>query len=445
MTTFDFKIQEDFTEFLREYNTMKRCAFNLIKKSEVELKRDEVVRKLESEYNYNKELLDFTLLRWIVEDAQASFDSREELGLKTTTFGSKKSWQDFNAGKITKEEFLAKKNGAAMLLIGDKTATCGNRKAVLDIENQQVVLKPRRGVRHVIKLLTSPSDKRLKELKKAQASAEAGEIPLTYRISNSVCAITFDESCLREEELVTKERRIAALDLNPEFIALVIQDFRDEDAPVTVYKEVFQLTGLLPQSANKNKNEIYEIAKRVAELCKHYKVECVGVEQLKMPKSRGVKRHLNKKLNNDWRRKRFVENLRKRLNIIGIACAKISAAYSSTIGCANHPEETDSVAAALEIARRTFLYNECFFKHNPNFQGRDVVFPRFCAEVLKERWNSILGLPSGAWRGWKEFHNALKEQKKSKRLRLLFEQHNFADWSCFSLLSRKTYVFQWSK
>jgi hypothetical protein len=263
-------------------------------------------------------------------------------------------------------------------------------------------------------------------------------------MSDAHLYITFDESILNEEKHTSIENRIAGLDLNPNYIAFTIQDFSDQ--PKQIFKQVFDLTNL-NKTHNKHKkdHEVVEIAKTITHHCKHYKVECVGLEKLTMTsKNHGKGRTLNRLINNSWNRVKFSNNLKKRLNILGIQNQDIVAAYSSTVGCLEHPEETDSIAAALEIGRRTYVFLNRFIKKRKEFSDVDVVFPPFNKNEIKERWNSILSDWNCKKSGWKHLHEYLKQQKKLTELRFLFKDYDFSSWSCFSLKSEKSLISGYS-
>lgn len=194
---------------------------------------------------------------------------------------------------------------------------------------------------------------------------------------------------------------------------------------------------------NKNKKdyEVVQIAKTISKLCSHYKVECVGIEKLSIiSKDLGKGKRLNRLINNSWNRNCFVNNLKKRLNILGIQNQEIVAAYSSTVGCLDNPQETDSVAASLEIGRRCYVFLNRFIKKRKEFSDVDVIYPKINRGLIKERWNSILSDYNPKNIGYKGIHEYLKKEKKLNELRFLFKNYDFSSWSSFRLNSRKSIV-----
>jgi IS605 OrfB family transposase len=275
-------------------------------------------------------------------------------------------------------------------------------------------------------------------LEKLQSYFEFNSTPITYKLDDNHIYIIFDESILKEREHHFIENRIAGLDLNPNYIAFIVREFNND---TIIHKNVYDLTKLNETYYNNKKDhEFVEIAKSIANLCKHYKVECVGLEKLTMtPKDHGKGRYLNRLLNS-WSHNKFFKNLKKRLNILGIKNQEIVCAYSSTVGCLDHPNETDSVAAALEIARRTYVFLNRYIKKRKEFSDRDVMFPDVDRKLIKERWNSILSEYNPKNIGYKGIHEYLKQQKKLNKLRFLFKDYDFSSWSCFSLKSHKSLV-----
>jgi len=282
-------------------------------------------------------------------------------------------------------------------------------------------------------------------LKKLQNISETTKTPITYHLNDEYIWITFDESVLKEAEHKPIQNRIGSLDLNPNYIAFTVQDFKGEESSV-IHKQVFDLSTLNKSpNNNKIKYEVLEISKSISNLCKHYQVEVVGFEILEMvKKDLGRGRYLNRLINNTWKKDLFVKNLQKRLNIVGIRHQEIACQYSSTIGCLQYPDEVDSVAAAVEIGRRTYVFSQRFLKKHKDFLDRDIVFPPFVWDHLKERWNSILSGYNPKRKGWKSVHEYLKEQKKLTELRFLFKDYDFSRWSCFSLKSDKSGVLAYS-
>ena len=436
MTTLKVKYEcdYDFTPLLKECNKIKRIAFNLFKHTN---NKTEVSKKIKNSYNINYDLVDVSILEWQLRDGFSIRESCGERKQSKITFGSLNHWKRFNGGVITKEEFNKIKNTQPILFTGTSNESFGNRKFKLDIFNKQIIFKKRCKEHYLIKIITSNS--RWKMLEKLQTYFEFNSTPITYKLDNDYIYITFDESILKEREHQFIENRIAGLDLNPNYIAFTIRDFNND---FFIHKSVYDLSKL-NETYNKNKkdHEVVEIANSISNLCKHYKVECVGIEKLTMnSKNHGKGRNLNRLLNNSWNRNKFINNLKKRLNILGIINQEVICAYSSTVGCLDFPEETDSIAAALEISRRCYVFLNRYIKKRKEFSDVDTIFPSFNRGLIKERWNSILSDYNPKNMGYRGIHEYLKKEKKSNVLRFLFKDYDFSSWSCFSLKSDKSLV-----
>lgn len=432
----DYECDSNFNSFLKECNKVKRIAFNLFKKFE---DKTEVSRKIKSSYNINSDLVDATIFHWQVSDAYGIQKSCKERNQNKLIFGSLREWKRFNSGLISKKEFQDIRNHTPVLFVGASNEKLGNRKIKLDLINNQIIFKRTKCDHHFLKLKTSNS--RLKLLQKLQDYFEYNSTPITYKLSDKHIYIIFDESVLKEKEHKFLENRIASLDLNPNYIGFTIKNYSTDEV---IYKSVFNLTEL-NSTHNKNKKdyEIIEISKTISKLCQHYQVECVGLEKLTMvSKNHGKGKKLNRLINNSWNRNKFVNNLKKRLNILGIQNQEIVCAYSSTVGCLEHPEETDSIAAALEIGRRCYVFLNRFIKKRKEFSDKEILFPPFNKNQIKERWNSILDGWTCKKSGWKDLHNYLKQQKKLIKLRFLFKDYPFEDkgWSCLRLNSKRSLV-----
>lgn len=380
------------------------------------------------------------MLESIIKDAEGLFKAQKELERenKTLTFGSKKEWKRYNSGLISLEEFNKIKNTQPMLFVGRANETMGNRK--IKLSGNKIIFKQSRNNHHVLNLFTSKN--RFRILEKLQTV----KIPITYRLGQNHIWISFDESVLNESKHTFVENRIGSLDLNPNYIAFTIQDFQKDESKI-VHRSIFNLTEL-NKTFNKNKkdHEVIEISKTISNLCKQYKVEIVGMEKLDMvSKDHKKGKYLNRLINNSWNRNCFSNNLKKRLNILGIKNQEIMAAYSSTVGCLQSPDETDSIAAALEMGRRTYVFLNRFLNKKEEFSDRDILYPILDYKKIKERWNSILSDYNPKRVGWKSIHEYLKKQKKSNELRFLFKDYDFSSWSCFRHKTYKSLVSTYQK
>ena len=434
-----YECDYDFSAFLKECNKIKRIAFSLFKETEDKVK---VTKTIKAAYNIDNKLVDASILEFQVGDAYALMKSCKKRGQKKMIFGSLNQWKRLNKGIISKKEFQTIRNTLPVLFTGRSNDSFGNRKIKLDIDNRQIIFKRTRNDHFNLKLITSNS--RWKLLEKLQSFFEYNSTPITYKLSKDYIYISFDESILKEKEHEFIKNRIASLDINPNYIGFVIKDHVKDNI---THKSIYDISELnKTNDKNKKDYEVVQIAKRISELCKHYKVECVGFEKLSMVSKNHKKgRAFNKLVNNSWNRNKFINNLRKRLNILGIQNQEILANYSSTVGCLDHTTETDSIAAAFEIGRRCYVFLNRYVKKEKEFLDVDVMFPPIDRGLIKERWNSILSDYSPKNIGYKGIHEYLKKEKKLNELRFLFKDYDFSSWSCFSLKSYKSLVRNYQK
>lgn len=430
---FDITEVEEIRHLLKEGNKVIRISYNLYKKRGMDLTN--CIKYIQKNYSIS-DILDQSLIKFFCQQSYGVF--KQTNSRNTVIFGGKNNWKKYQRGKISLTEFNNIKNTKDLLFVGSKHDYKGNRKIELDIKNSRIKLKINRQ-KHV-NIHLNIRDKRLKILEKLEHLSENRELPLSYKIGRNSIKIIFDETILKEREHKFIENRIASLDLNPNYIGFVIKDFSSDEI---IYKSVYNLTKL-NNTHNKNKKdyEIIEIAKSISTLCVHYQVECVGLEKLTIsPKNHGKGKKLNRLLNNTWNRNKFINNLKKRLNILGIKNQEIVCAYSSTVGCLDYPEETDSIAAALEIGRRTYVFLNRFIKKRKEFSDVDVMYPKINRGLIKERWNSILSNYNPKNIGYRGIHEYLKKEKKLMLIRFLFKDYDFSSWSCLRHKSSKSLIF----
>jgi hypothetical protein len=441
VTTLKIKIEtgSDFTSLLKEGNKIVRIAFNLCKKKK--LSKKEIYHYIKNNYNYDDKLVDCATLEHFIIEAIGIYKSSVELKREKTTFGTKKEWGRYHSKLITLDDFKNIKNTNPLLFVGRGTEIFGNRRFKLKIEDGVIIFKQAFRNHHILKLKTTNS--RLKMLQKLQSLVlnKVTRTPITYRINNEYLWISFDEKVLKEYDHKPIENRIASLDLNPNYIALVIQDYK-KDKPKLIHKKIYNLSKLNNHpNNNKLKFETQEVSKSICETIKHYKCEILGLEKLRMQaKDHKNGRRFNNLVNGVWKLDSLVKNIQKRLNILGINHQEILPQYSTTVGCLLNPDEVDSVCSALEMNRRMYVFNNKFLKKNERFSSVDVMFPTLDYKTIKERWNSILGDYNPKNVGFVAIHKYLKKQKKLSKLRFLFKDYDFSLWSCFRHKSDKSLI-----
>ena len=405
----------DITDYQKQYTNVVRYAYNRYKEGHKLSQIEKLVKKNMENLN----LLDASLIK-------SACDKAKSLTKKDNViFGGKKNWRDYNKGLITKEVYRQNKL-EPIVVRGSKQDHNGNRKFSLDIEKNQITFKPKKGTNITASFAHTKQNKIIKIIQKKGKLKEKG---FTIGLNNNYVWITYDETILKEKIYSPINKRIASIDLNPNYISLVVVQKNK-----ILHKEIIGLKDLNKANTNKKKHEDFEISKRLVETAKHYRCEYFAYEKLDIkPKNQNKGRRLNKLCNNDWRRKRVINNIVKRCNIIGIKTQEVIPQYSSFVGQIDNPNEYDSIAAAIEINRRALLFIEKYhYNENVNIEGKIIRIKEKLSSTLADRWKKNLNAKNIST--YFDLYNEIKKTKYSYRN--LF-QHN---WFSSRLKSRKSLV-----
>lgn len=267
--------------------------------------------------------------------------SAQERNQQTVVFGSKKSLKLRSTSKISKEQWKQQRL-LPIYCIGESNQK-GNRKFKLDLANNQIIFKLSRN-QHITLNLPVISKNHKKLLVILQKQCEMKENCFTVKLTDSKIYITFEQL---KQESKTIHTRYAGIDLNPNYLGLVIC----ENGRV-LFQKLYNFSELNQQDANKIKHEKIEACKDIHCQLVHWKVSRLCLEDLNIKsKDHNKGKTFNKLVNNKWHRQLIVEQLTKRCDISGIYIKKVNAAYSSFVGnlLYNLP---DALSSALEIARR---------------------------------------------------------------------------------------------
>ena len=265
-----------------------------------------------------------------------------------------------------------------------------------------VTYKPFRGKK--VKIGVKVDKNRRSKVERLVAMAEAGEIPVTIRLSLKYLYLSYDEEALNGFGIDERERRkdvksiksdrhpkeveaalikekyseyrakqkerkmmgkisdrCIAIDMNPTNIGYSVLDRDGIDVKV-ITCGVFDLSRICVKSGkkssdarskylvNKRKYEISMIVKALFSIAANYKCSSFVVEDLELEgKSKG--REANRLVNNVWNRGKFAGIIARRCNESGIELVKVNPCYTSFIGNIRHPYG-DSANASVEIGRR---------------------------------------------------------------------------------------------
>jgi hypothetical protein len=408
MVSIKFKIINNIQidDYVRQFNNVKRFAFNRFKDGYGFSQINKLTKKLN-----NLELLDASLIEGAMMKAKEVYDLNKN---KKVIFGGKTA---FNKLKYKKENSKPLKKNVNLWIAG-KCIDKGNRKFNFDFENNTVVFKPSRGIKIPI-IFKEPSKNQKKLLLEAQELTRVKGVSISVNVSNEYITFTLDESIIKETHNPIINR-ILAIDSNPENIGLSIIDWK-EGSKTTIHKEVIDLKELREESTNKKHHEIFSISQRIANLAKHYQCELVCHEKLVIKsKDNGKGKLFNRLVNNNWNRIKFFQNLIKWCNIFGIKTQEIAPEFSSFIGQLTNEEEPDMIAASIEISRRGYLFhNHYVTKRISSAIGEkvDIVYPEFNVSSLPTRWKKMVE-DDNTLNSWKKLYYHLKKSKSSYRFPL---------------------------
>ena len=447
MITIKLKLKNTFgeAELIKQFNNVIRFAYN--RYADGNIKKDsEIVRLIKSTMNHIDKL-DSAMIEEAVKRAKHIFNIQKSHGTEKIIFGGKSNWNRYNKGLISKEEF--EENKLLPLYSVGSHGSRGNRKFELDLKNNHVLFKKSRS-EHFDLYFHNPSKNQKLLLDKLQDLYDKDKhlTCFTVQLSKEYIWITFDEIPFAEKTFVSKKGRIASIDMNPNYIALVIQD---EDGTI-ILKELFSTKAIndfdkrkhyenrenktkwRSHLNNKRKHETLQISKQIINLCIHYKVESFLIEDLNIKsKDSGKGKAFNKLCLNHWDRNLLFNNLQKRCNLNGIEFDPVFAGYSSIKGQLEHEDEVDSIAAAIEIGQRK------------NKDLRNMKSTQVDMGMLSNRWKKEITSNFNHVPTWDEISSFLKKKFKNSSYRNFFSEDNPNIGVSFSFKSVhsyvKTYVF----
>jgi len=397
LTMITYKIYCDTSQLLpitTKFNWVMRYAYNRWQ-DDTTLTLSEVEKIIKQDMK-NIEELDASLIKMAVNQAKSHRKTPYVI------FGSK---DEFNKRKYHKEDsklIWTNSRNYGMLLRGSKTDSNGNRKAKLDIENEQIIIKPARGKKIILKFKLSKKYKN--NLLILQNKCENVEAYFNIQINNGYVCISFDENVLQKTKQKQIKNRILSIDSNPNYLGIVIADNTH-----VIYKEIIDIVDLNNcKNNNKKKHEKYQTTKHIMTLALHYGCEAIAIEKLNVKNKNHKKgKHFNRLVNNTWHRNLFARSIHKLCIIHQTTCIEVDAAYSSFVGCMMHPEEFDSIAAAIEINNRARqVLNNKKYNLLPNI---------FDITLLPTHWKEMAMIPNDI-KNWKELYDWCKKTKFSYRI-----------------------------
>ena len=406
-----YKTNEDLTSILKQYSSIVRYSYNRF----LEGKNEKDIRELTKSLN-SVDLLNSWLLQCGIKDGKAI---QTRFKNEKVIFGGKNNLINRIKNKITKEEYQLKRLNP--INIQGEELKQGNRSFKLDIiENNQIIFKLNKS-KHIALELPHLRNNIKKELFKLQQLNEVKQNQKGYtysiRFDLKHIYISFEE--FKNKQVNTlNENRCLGIDLNPETIGISILENNE-----VIYTQEFSLKPIFSKILNeklssnsdrmeyfqnKLKFETFEISKSISNLAKQFNCKTVFIEDLHFKGSSTIKIS-NRKNKNLWKRKLFIDNLTKRLNIQGIKLYLVNPAYSSFIGNLMY-DYTDAINASIEIARRGFEYR--IKKNKKGF------YPNL---LVKHQWKEMVT----KFTDWKKFFIEVKNLKLKYRVSLNDVKHKF--------------------
>jgi hypothetical protein len=369
--------------------------------------------------------LDASLIKMAVNQAKNLRERPDVL------FGRK--WFDrlkwHKGDQATNKQAYVRARNNGMLLRGSSGDPNGNRKAQLDITNNQVLIKPKRG--EVVALKLCLPRKWHKNLMRLQLACEQGDAYFNIQINDGDVCISFDEQVIAHSQSYDPiPGRILSMDSNPNYLGVVITD-----ASGIIHKEIIDLFDLNHKrvATNKKRHEKHQAIRHVMQLAAHYKCASIAVEQLHMPgKNHNKGKTFNRLVNNTWHKNLIHNALRKWCVIYGIRFIPVIAAYSSFVGCIQNPGEFDSIAAAIELNRRARMT----LQH----QKYDLLPKNFDPELIPTQWKEmgLAVLLADGLTSWRQLYDRCARTKFSYRVG--YKRGVFREVTCRSLNSIRSLV-----
>jgi len=402
--------------YINQYNNVLRFSYNRFSDNS-ELKLSECEHLVKEKMN-NIEMLDASLIKMAVNKAKGINDDK-------VVFGGRYNMRRRSQKKISHMQWLETRN-SPLLLRGSSSDPNGNRKAKLNIiEDNSIELKFNKD-NHIKVHLPHMNKEQAKNLCLLQTFCEEHKSCFSLEVSPQSVSIIFDENILRVARPNFIRDRNLTFDMNPNSIGLSVIDWKSETEKTIIHKEIISIKNINDLDhnlymTNKRKHENIQIAKYIVQLALHFQCQTIAFEKLSMPSSDKKKgRGYNKLVNNYWIRNAFVSNIKKRCNIADVAFQEIVPQYSSFIGQLNNPDDYDSVAASIELSRRSFLFRKVYLEKS--IKPRSIIFPAFNIDYLNFRWKDCFGNISSSIDSWTSLYQWLKKSKASYRF--LFSPKN---------------------
>lgn len=342
-------------------------AYQMIKNYQIKIdqynqkirKKDELLNKQKLNYIEKKQLKQLNKLKY-----------------PKVIFGGRKNFINRIKHKITKDQFKLNKL-SPLYSIGTAKPYKGNQKFRISSDLQNIIFQPKCKLKYWLKLIgVSKGYKDI--LSKLYIRQQNKDLPITFKLSNQYIYISFDQKQLYKDQFNYQKikDRYLAIDLNPNYIGYVIIDWVSSDQFNIIDKGVYsfkQLNNIYNDLnkrkylTNKRHYQIIEVAKNLINKCLYYKVQNFIIEDLNIPSKDLFKgTNLNRLINNQWIRRDFINNIKKKCNIFKINYLEILPQYSSFTGniifrSLNLP---DQILSSIQLSRRGYQFRHQYILKN---------------------------------------------------------------------------------
>ena len=428
-------------KYIKEYNSVLRFTYNRLTEG-IKSTKDLTVEQ-------HRMLNVFTqshLFNSAQYNAKAIYQLNKD---KKIVFGGKKLFLERVNNKISREEFQLKR--LVPLYSVGRSMDKGNRLFKI-IDENNILFKPCRDIKINLNLKSIGSNykKKLRQLIKLQ---NAKQIPISYKLDSEYVYIIFDNSRIENNFYKTKKNRVIAIDMNPNYLGYSVVDWESENEYHIIDKGVFDISSINEKENNlkcssddkrksyiKNKRnyELIKIAHKLFDLAKHYKCEVFSIEELNI-KTRDLNKgkKLNKLINNQWNRNKFIDVLKKLINGSSTTLINIKPDYSSILGNLIYRGEhlPDMILSSIEIGRRGIEFQNQYLLNIKECK-KNIIQPDF--DLVKERISKSLEELNiqSQFQNFQELYSILKKSKV--KYRFLLEDSNIS--RVFSRNYKKSYV-----
>ena len=419
-------------KYIKNYNNVLRFTYNRMQDGK---RKHKDVTALQNSMN------NIFIDSWFKESAYINVKMIQK---DKIIFGGKKLFFNRLKGKISKEEFKLKKL-LPLYSVGEaKQGTGANRKFKI-IDENTIIFKPTRA-EHIELNLVSHGNNYKNKLKKLIKYQNDKLIPITYSLDLDYIYISFDNSVVDSCKYNTIKNRVIGIDLNPNYLGYSIVDWYSEDKYQIIDKGVFDISPLNNKERalhvssddsrkkyfkNKRDYEIFQITHDLFNKCRHYKCNVVVIEDLSIaPKDLQKGKSLNRLINNQWNRNKFIECIKKLVYGSSSMLVEVKPQYSSVLGNLIYRSEKlpDMILSSIEIGRRGYEFASQYLL-NIKSKQKNIIFPDFekvkekIALSLEEIGKSQTGASLSDLSHFNSYEELFSGLKKSKlKYRFLLEQ-----------------------